>query len=277
MTTEHEQPASADDDPDARYEEGLRKEIGDPRPDNPAWRPNQYHASDMAFLLRRLDATRLALAERDAEIALLKAQLPDGMKHCTILFKECEKGHGRLTATNWIDHGCQQCEIDRLKTANRHEREQVGKMHSQIARISAEKDIKIRNLSVEIDRLKAPPGYLSGKLNPFPERTPDASALAIAERFRLYFRRPYPTSEEGVERAVQSLAQEIEAAIGRDVTPPGASALEATRDLFQSLEGWRPTDDWTGVPPRLRLLFDRTLHAIKSAEARGRAQKKNPG
>jgi hypothetical protein len=53
---------------------------------------------------------------------------------------------------------------------------------------------------------------------------------------------------------------------------PGAGALEATRDLFESLEGWRPTDDWTGVPPRKKLLFDRTLHAIEAAEARGRAE-----
>jgi hypothetical protein len=62
-----ERPPGADDEPDARYEEGLRKEIGDPRPDNPAWRPNQYHASDMAFLLRRLDAARLAQAQADLD------------------------------------------------------------------------------------------------------------------------------------------------------------------------------------------------------------------
>jgi hypothetical protein len=97
-----------------------------------------------------------------------------------------------------------------------------------------------------------------------------ASALEIAERFRLFFQRPYPMSEEGVERAVQALAQEIEAAIRHNEARPGTSALEATRDLFQSLEGWRPTDDWTGVPPRKKLLFDRTLHAIEAAEARGR-------
>ena len=49
-----------------------------------------------------------------AEIKRLRAQLPEGMKDCTILFKECEKGHGRLTATNWIDHGCGTCKVDRL-------------------------------------------------------------------------------------------------------------------------------------------------------------------
>jgi len=50
------------------------------------------------------------------EIYRLRDQLPEGMKHCTIQFKECEKGHGRLTATNWVQHGCLQCEIDRLRS-----------------------------------------------------------------------------------------------------------------------------------------------------------------
>ena len=42
-------------------------------------------------------------------------QLPESMQDCTILFKECDKGHGRLVAANWIDPGCQQCEIERLR------------------------------------------------------------------------------------------------------------------------------------------------------------------
>jgi hypothetical protein len=53
--------------------------------------------------------------ELKTEIEQLKSQLPEGMKHCTIEFKECEKGHGRLIATNWIDYGCQQCKIERLR------------------------------------------------------------------------------------------------------------------------------------------------------------------
>jgi hypothetical protein len=44
----------------------------------------------------------------------LAAQLPNGMEHCTILFKECEKGHGWLTATNWAQHGCPTCRAERL-------------------------------------------------------------------------------------------------------------------------------------------------------------------
>jgi hypothetical protein len=45
----------------------------------------------------------------------LKAQLPEGMEHCTIIFKECEMGHGWLTATNWIQHGCLVCELNDKK------------------------------------------------------------------------------------------------------------------------------------------------------------------
>jgi len=48
-------------------------------------------------------------------IAELEAQLPDGMKDCTIVFKECEKGHGTLTATNWVQHECATCKIAELE------------------------------------------------------------------------------------------------------------------------------------------------------------------
>jgi len=45
----------------------------------------------------------------------LEGQLPEGMQNCTILFKECDLGHLWLTATNWIQHGCQQCKIEKLE------------------------------------------------------------------------------------------------------------------------------------------------------------------
>lgn len=49
----------------------------------------------------------------------LAAQLPEGMKHCTIQFIECPVGHGRLTATNWVQHGCDTCRIRALEAAAR--------------------------------------------------------------------------------------------------------------------------------------------------------------
>lgn len=62
------------------------------------------------------------------EIERLQRQLPEGMGHCTIRFLQCEKGHGRLTADNWIDHGCQHCEVARLIEANQawHRRVLLG-------------------------------------------------------------------------------------------------------------------------------------------------------
>ena len=45
------------------------------------------------------------------ELAQAKKQLPEGMQSCTILFKECPKGHGELTATNWVQHECLVCRL----------------------------------------------------------------------------------------------------------------------------------------------------------------------
>lgn len=47
----------------------------------------------------------------------LEKQLPEGMKHCTIVFVECPQGHGRLTATNWVLRACQTCRIAYLELA----------------------------------------------------------------------------------------------------------------------------------------------------------------
>lgn len=60
--------------------------------------PGEMHCTHEAALEQ-------TLKERDK----LLAQLPDGMKHCTIQFKECSLGHGWLTADNWIDYGCPTC------------------------------------------------------------------------------------------------------------------------------------------------------------------------
>lgn len=60
-------------------------------------------------------ALQARVAELEAERDELLSRLPDGMKHCTIVFKECEKGHGWLTATNWVQHGCPTCERDELR------------------------------------------------------------------------------------------------------------------------------------------------------------------
>ena len=50
----------------------------------------------------------------------LRKQLPEGMQGCTIQFKKCDKGHGWLTAANWIQHDCDICRIEALQAENKH-------------------------------------------------------------------------------------------------------------------------------------------------------------
>jgi hypothetical protein len=70
------------------------------------------YVEDIAYQLDSLGADYPRIVEqRDT----LLNQLPEGMKHCTIVFKECPQGHGRLTATNWVQHDCHWCEIERLR------------------------------------------------------------------------------------------------------------------------------------------------------------------
>jgi hypothetical protein len=71
--------------------------------------------SDRDAALTELKATKERLISCETAVETLRAQLPDGMKHCTILFKECAKGHGWLTATNWVPFGCPTCERLTLK------------------------------------------------------------------------------------------------------------------------------------------------------------------
>ena len=95
-----------------------------------------------------------AIVSQDAEVMrALLAQLPDDMKHCTIVFKECSKGHSRLIATNWIDHGCQQCEIERL-TAEHDDyviraNANVCELNREIERLRASIDTLIRERDAE--------------------------------------------------------------------------------------------------------------------------------
>lgn len=63
-------------------------------------------------LYNRLEAVESRALRAEQERDVFETQLPDGMKHCTITFHECEKGHGWLSATNWIDNGCLCCQRD---------------------------------------------------------------------------------------------------------------------------------------------------------------------
>ena len=51
------------------------------------------------------------IIEQGSRLSSVLSQLPEEMQDCTIRFKKCEVGHGRLTADNWIDNGCHQCRL----------------------------------------------------------------------------------------------------------------------------------------------------------------------
>jgi len=51
----------------------------------------------------------------DVEWPAQTGKLPEGMEHCTLLFKQCERGHGQLTATNWVPQPCLVCEVQKLR------------------------------------------------------------------------------------------------------------------------------------------------------------------
>lgn len=57
------------------------------------------------------DEIRCALCDLEAT----QAQLPEGMKNCTIVFEQCQIGHGSLRGKNWIKPECPWCQIDKLK------------------------------------------------------------------------------------------------------------------------------------------------------------------
>lgn len=57
------------------------------------------------------------LVGMESRIDKLTEQLPEEMEHCTIRYLKCVHGHGWLTATNWVQHGCPTCEIGTLRVA----------------------------------------------------------------------------------------------------------------------------------------------------------------
>jgi len=96
------------------------------------------------------------IAELTAENKRLSSQLPEGMQDCTIVFLECDKGHGRLTATNWIDCGCQTCEIDELEADNAMSEKMMNAALDTVKELTAENE-RLRDALEEL--LDAWDGY----------------------------------------------------------------------------------------------------------------------
>ena len=81
--------------------------------------------------VRHLFLAQMERAEKaEAALAEAKAQLPAEMQECNIVFKQCKLGHGWLTATNWVQHECQICE---LAEAVGKERERCAKVCEEMA------------------------------------------------------------------------------------------------------------------------------------------------
>jgi hypothetical protein len=256
MSADDERAAQAD--ADAEWEAEARKDHGH-------WCPIKCHVCRALCLL---DAARLALAQAQADLALFEQQIVDqaealGQQKAEVLARtrrimELEKDLDLHIGMHAVTVG----EYEKLKTT-------LAERDAEIARLGLEKqagDEIIFGLRQQVDELKA-------KVAP----PSSASALEIATGIvSNYVAAIGEDSFTNYEYDLQGdIASAIEAAEARVRITPGPGALEATRDLFESLEGWRPTDDWTGVPGHLKLLFDRTLHAIKAAEARGRLSQKS--
>ena len=66
----------------------------------------------------QLDIKDDYIGELQGQIAALKEAIPEGMKHCKIVFRSCDLGHGWLTATNWSDFDCPTCRYNQQAAKN---------------------------------------------------------------------------------------------------------------------------------------------------------------
>ena len=80
--------------------------------------------------IRRLKAE---LSVSEAESRLLRSQLPEGMKHCSIVLNKCDKGHHWLTATNWTKTECPTC----ARNAERQEKQALADRLNKLTRAIA--------------------------------------------------------------------------------------------------------------------------------------------
>ena len=98
-------------------EEYCGADAADSADDAPSNKADSAHLvveSDDALSTARKTAVENENAALRAKVEKLTAQLPPEMQNCTIRFVECVHGHGRLTAANWIDIGCETCVVSEL-------------------------------------------------------------------------------------------------------------------------------------------------------------------
>jgi len=84
--------------------------------------------SENTRLKEEVERLTKELDEQEEAYNKLEQQLPEGMQHCTIVYKDCAEGHGWLTATNWVQHGCPKCERNALEKS-------VAALQSELAEL----------------------------------------------------------------------------------------------------------------------------------------------
>lgn len=87
-----------------------------PLPEGPGDPRDRGRKAARDYVLALTGATLEPVDQLRRERAEALARLPEGMKHCTIRFRECGKGHGRLVADNWVDNGCEWCKLADAKS-----------------------------------------------------------------------------------------------------------------------------------------------------------------
>ena len=108
---------------------------------------------------------RMHIAELEEDKRRLLAQLPCGMADSTIKFLECDAGHGWLTATNWLQHGCPQCRIAKLEAENRKLRD-----YAEMQRAVLPIGIFPAPISRTIGGLECEPSEPATHVDPFPPK-----------------------------------------------------------------------------------------------------------
>ena len=69
---------------------------------------------------------RAMVRSTQAKLKEAEARLPEGMKNCVIHLKKCVKGHGWLTANNWVQHDCPTCRAEVAEAQNAELRAQIA-------------------------------------------------------------------------------------------------------------------------------------------------------
>ena len=87
-------------------------------------------------------------------IESLEAQLPLGMGDCTILYRECNQGHGWLTATSWVEVSCPTCARESLEAELSKVKTELALMKSIVPMTDSQRNAFIAAVIEIAEKLK---------------------------------------------------------------------------------------------------------------------------